>query len=69
MKLIDVRLMVSRNMKAGHFWDQKTFNKKGYPVALCGVSALYPRRIEYFMTPTEMKQVPFCQKCLSLIER
>jgi hypothetical protein len=70
MLLIDVKLMVNRQKRKGHFWDQKTFNKAGYPVALCNENLrLFPRSPVYFMTPTEMKQVPFCQDCLNLVER
>lgn len=69
MELIDVRLMVTRGRRTvGHFWNGKTFTKDGYPVALCNSKTkLYPRRVDYIMTPNEMKEVPFCQKCLSMI--
>lgn len=69
MRLVDVRLMLSRDKKTGHFWDQKTFDKAlALPVALCQREVCYPRRIELILTPNEMKEVPFCPRCLSQIK-
>lgn len=68
LRLVDVKLRVDRAKKAGHFWDGKTFSKSGHPLSLCGGSRLFPRDPVYFISPNEMKEVPFCQKCLSMIE-
>lgn len=67
--LTDVKLRITKDTpKMGHFWDGATFDKQGYPVAICE-NMLYPRDPIYFMTSEEMKEIPFCQKCLSMIER
>jgi hypothetical protein len=69
MKLTEVDLKLSRDLKEGHFWDRKSFHKRErVPVAECG-SLCYPRKIEFLVTSKEMKEIPFCQECLNLIEK
>lgn len=68
LTLLDVKVRVTHSKKQAHFWDGVTF-KNGYPIPICGGYALYPRDVSFFMTSREMKEVPFCEKCLSMIER
>lgn len=69
-QLTDVKLRVRITDEGphGHFWNGTSFSNDGYPVALCS-DFLYPRDPMYFMTSEEMKQVPFCQKCLSMLDK
>jgi hypothetical protein len=68
--LLDVKLRVQMDQTTlyGHFWDGVTW-RNDHPVALCNEAYVVPRDPTFFLTPEEMKQIPFCTKCLSMVKR